>query len=50
MDENIDPWTLRGVYVGRRYTEALGCVSSSERSKVRYTKVEILTLLDGPGY
>jgi len=27
-------WTLRGFYVGRRYTQALGCVTSNKRIRV----------------
>jgi hypothetical protein len=32
---SIDLWTLRGFFVGRRWTQAQGCVSLSERSGVR---------------
>jgi hypothetical protein len=32
---SADLWTLRGFYVGRRWTQARGCVSSSERPRVR---------------
>jgi hypothetical protein len=30
-----DLWTLRRFYVGRRWTQPLGCVSSSERARAR---------------
>jgi hypothetical protein len=34
-------WTPRGFYAGRRETQALGCVSSSERSRDQSDQVRI---------